>query len=711
MPIPPSFFPAPNSRECQDRRRFKTGAVGGLTIALIGNPNAGKTTLFNVLTGLRAKTSNFPGTTVEHRQSHFSTGRHRALLIDLPGLYSLDAVTPEEKVARDALKGCVEGIPEPDCIVVVVDATNLERNLFLVGQILELKRPVIVALNMMDSVQREGIRIDLPMLEEQLGCPVIPVSAKAEMGMDELVGCMDRMLSEPRVPAVSSSLMACGACEGCQYAARYNWAEQVVDRCGTRDKQARGRTTEAIDHILTHPVVGVVAFLMVMLLTFVLIFWIAQYPMGWIDLIFAHSGALIRRVVPPGLFQSLLVDGILGGVGGMLVFLPQICILFFVLSLLEDTGYLARAAFVMDRLMHRVGLPGKAFVPLLSAHACAVPAILATRVIEDRRDRLATIMIAPLMSCSARVPVYAMVIALLVPRNPLKAAGLFAAAYVIGISVGLLMALVFKKTLLKGETKPLVIELPSYRMPSLRSAWIMTLDRALVFLSKAGTVILVISVVLWAMATFPRMERADLSGADHAHLDGLRMEASRLRVEASGMEVAGRALEAEVARREADAVDGDAAVFMQRRSLEFSWAGRMGRLIEPVMRPLGFDWKISIGIVSSFAAREVIVSTLSVLYGVGDGGGESKDSLYDALRTSTWEDGSPVFTWPASLSLLVFYILAMQCLPTLVVTLRETGAWRWPLIQFGYMSLLAYIAAWITYRVAMLVAANGGIPI
>jgi ferrous iron transport protein B len=347
--------------------------------------------------------------------------------------------------------------------------------------------------------------------------------------------------------------------------------------------------------------------------------------------------------------------------------------LFFVLALLEDSGYMARAAFVMDRLMHKVGLPGKAFVPLLSAHACAIPAIMSTRVIEDRRDRLATIMVIPLMTCSARIPVYAMVTALLFPHEPLKAATLFAGAYALGIVAAMTMAWIFKRTLLKGPIRPLVIELPNYRLPSLRNALLLTYDRARAFVTTAGKTILVISLVLWALANYPKTAVEDMPANVQVQLAELQ---------ASGNEAGVERL-------------------TQKVELEHSFAGRMGRTIEPAFAPLGFDWKMSVGVLSSFAAREVIVSTMAVLYGLGaDGAEDGVTSLLGSLRGATRPDGSPVFTSAACLSLLVFYVLAMQCLPTQAVTRRETGSWKWPLIQFGYMTVLAYVAALVTYQLA-----------
>jgi ferrous iron transport protein B len=396
--------------------------------------------------------------------------------------------------------------------------------------------------------------------------------------------------------------------------------------------------------------------------------------MDLIDSLFTGLGAKIARMMPEGDLRNLLVQGVIGGMGGMLVFLPQICILFFCLSLLEDTGYLARAAFVMDRLMRHVGLPGKAFVPLLSAHACAIPAIMATRVIEDKRDRLVTILVVPLISCSARIPVYSMLAALLFAHDPWRASLVFTGAYALGTVAAVAAAFVFKRTILKGETRPLVLELPIYKVPSLRTAILTTLDRAAVFVRNAGTVILLISVALWALATYPK--------------SALPPEAIALEQQAASLS-GGNAEELQL---KADRLIG-------RHALEHSIAGRVGRLIEPVIRPLGFDWQIGIGIISSFAAREVIVSTLAVVYGVGeDVAKENPASLYDSLRQARRSDGTKIFTTATCASLLVFYVLAAQCLSTQAVTRRETNSWKWPAIQLVYMSVLAYVAAFVVFQ-------------
>jgi ferrous iron transport protein B len=412
---------------------------------------------------------------------------------------------------------------------------------------------------------------------------------------------------------------------------------------------------------------------MVMALTFLLIFWVAQYPMDLIDGGFSRVAKTLGRWLPAGDLNSLVTDGVVSGAGAVVIFLPQICLLFFVLALLEDSGYMARAALVMDRLMRRVGLSGKAFVPMLSAHACAIPAIMSTRVMEDRRDRLAAIMVIPLMTCSARLPVYALVTALLFPPQPLMAALVFASAYGIGIVAALAMGWVFKKTLLKGPVRPLVIELPNYRRPSLRNALLLTYDRAAAFLKTAGTTILLISLATWALATYPKTP-----------IDKMPAE-----------------VQSRVAELGAAGDDAGAERLVDQVRLENSLAGRLGRAVEPAFAPLGFDWRISVGVMSSFFARETVVSTLAVLYGLGPDG--DADSLRESLRSAKRSDGTPVFTTAACLSLLVFYVLAMQCLPTQAVTRRETGTWKWPLVQLGYMTALAYTAALVVFQTASLV--------
>lgn len=630
------------------------------------------------MTGLRAKTANFPGTTIERRIGHAQINGGKIKILDLPGLYSLSDVTAEERVVHELLLGLNPAEGRPKAVVLLIDATNLERNLYLASQVLELGLPTIVALNMVDIAERAKIDIDVERLAADLRCPVIPVSARSKRGIDTLARQIGNLV-ESTLPYAGPELnQAICNCQGCPYEARYDWAEQVGERCQSRHSVSEPGQTDRLDAILTHPWIGIGAFLSVMFAVFALIFWVAQYPMDWIEQGFAVVGSSFARWLPEGDFRSLLVDGVIGGVGGVVVFLPQICILFFFLALLEDTGYLARAAFVMDRLMRGVGLSGKAFVPMLSAHACAIPAIMATRAIDGKRDRLVTILVLPLLSCSARIPVYAMITALLFPAQPVMAGLLFTLAYSLGIGAALLMAFVFKATLLPGETRPLVLELPSYRLPSLKTALYVTLDRARIFVRRAGTIILAVSIVLWFLATYPKSDAPPESRA----LSSQAVESME----------EGRLEEAESLRRDAERLTAQS-------QLAESFAGRLGRLIEPAIAPLGFDWQIGVGIVSSFAAREVIVSTLAVVYGVGEAAiDENPGSLYDTLEAAVRSDGTPVFTTATSVSLLIFYVLAMQCLSTQAVTRRETGGWRWPLFQLGYMTALAWTASFVTFQ-------------
>ncbi|MGA3162599.1 MAG: ferrous iron transport protein B [Verrucomicrobiota bacterium] len=649
------------------------------TLALVGNPNAGKTTLFNALTGLRAKTANFPGTTIERRVGRVQIGQRQMIIVDLPGLYGLESSSPEEKMASDALRGRLAKHAAPDAALVVVDATNLERNLFLASQVLELDCPVIIALNMMDMARREGIHIDVEKLRSELGCAVVPVAARTGKGIDDLRHEIGRLAAGAMPEAVAHCKPNCAICGSCPYQARYEWTESVSAKVMDAAVARRSQHTEKLDEILTHPIAGMVVFAGVMLSLFVLIFWVAKIPMNLIDHLFTDIGAWVAARVSESDLRSLLVNGIVGGVGGILVFLPQICILFFALSLLEDTGYLARAAFVMDKVMRRLGLPGKAFMPLLSAHACAIPAIMSTRVIENPRDRLVTILITPLMACSARIPVYAMVTALLFPQSPFKAALIFTGAYATGIIFAMIAALVFQHTILPGGSKPLVIELPPYRLPGLRTALLHTFDRAKIFIKQAGTIILLISLLLWTLSHYPK------SAPPAA--------AVTLTAQAAQVEKSGDA-------KRADELHLTAGRLTAQSSLQHSFAGRIGHIIEPVIKPLGFDWQIGIGILSSFAAREVIVSTLAVVYGVGEGSTEQgRTSLYSSLRHATRTDGTPVFTTATCISLLVFYILAAQCLATSAVVRRETNSLKWPLFQIIYMTGLAYVASLIVYQI------------
>lgn len=668
-------------------------ALAAPLIALVGNPNAGKTTLFNALTGLRAKTANHPGTTVEYRTGLALAGTSPVEILDLPGLYSLEAASAEERLARDILHGDANGMRRPQAIILLLDATNLERSLGLASQVLELDLPIVVALNMMDSAARDGIQLDLPKLEAELGCHVVPVTARTGEGVGDLRMAIAEVARGAK--RASKPTAICDSCSGCAFSARYEWAERVGANVSVNPRPTTPEFTDHLDGVLTHPVAGLVAIAAVMFGLLALIFWGAQFPMDMIDWLFGKLAAgtdtglmALARELPTGVVQnflqddvrSLVVRGLIGGVGGVLVFLPQIGLLFFALALLEDTGYLARASFVMDRLMSKAGLPGKAFVPLLSAHACAIPAIMSTRVIEDWRDRLVTILIAPLMSCSARIPVYTLVVGgLLLPHNPMLAAAAMAGAYGLGASSGLMGAMLLRRTVLPGATQPLVMELPRYRRPSLRTAFWTALDRIRVFIRKAGTVILVFSLALWVLAEYPKT--------------GPSQQVQSLQSRAVALEQAGQGVPADLLRTEAHRLH-------EREALAYSFAGRVGHFVEPVLSPLGFNWQIGLGIVTSLVAREVIVSTLVVVYGAGDPNAPgASTSLVDNLRHATRADGTPLFTVATCLSLLIFYVLALQCTSTIAVVRRETGGWKWPILQFVGMSTGAYLASLIAFQV------------
>jgi ferrous iron transport protein B len=651
-------------------------SVRAARIALVGNPNTGKTTLFNRLCGTRAKTSNFPGTTTSARIGRALVGGDQPVdVVDLPGLYQLNLDVPEAAIVRDVLAGT--GLfAKPDAVLVVVDACNLTRNLILTGQLLSYRVPVVVALNMVDLAQRRGLSLDPARLGAHLGCPVVPVVARRGTGLDDvrlvlgeaLAGATGRRFDVRPVPAPVDPVAAEGGLAA--------WAERVVaDSVGGSNAVGSGADTltERFDKTFTHPVLGLLLFAAVMVGLFYTLFALATVPMDLIEATFAELGALSGRLLPEGLVHDLVAQGIIGGIAGTVVFLPQICLLFFLISLLEDTGYLARAAFVMDRVLCRFGLPGHAFVPLLTSHACALPGIMSARLIPDRRDRVATILVAPFMSCSARLPVYVLLTSLLFAGQPLLAAAAFAACYVLGAVAALGSALLFRRTLLRGQARPMILELPSYKTPSLANALIAAKDQGLAFLKTAGTAIMAICIVMWWLNAFPRV--------------GPQPEAEALRARAAST----------VDAAEAEALVAGADLIDQRATQAGSYAGRMGRTLQPAFAPLGFDWQLTVGVLTSFLAREVFVSTMSVL--VADANDDVTDAgVIARIRSATRDDGSLVFTPATATSLLIFFVLAMQCLPTLAVTRRETGHIKWAGLQLGYMTTVAYLAALAAYQ-------------
>ncbi|HKP76315.1 MAG TPA: ferrous iron transport protein B [Longimicrobiaceae bacterium] len=698
---------------------------GLLHVALVGNPNTGKSTLFNALTGMRQRVGNYSGVTVERVEGRYrdADGQPVAVL-DLPGTYSLSASSPDEEIALSVLLGRAKGVDAPDVVVVVADAQNLERNLFLASQVLELGLPTVVALNQVDAALAAGIHVDPIELTLELGAPVVATIATKGEGIELLKRAVTRAAAlppatrrfelQPEAAAAVAPLEAClvrgglspsaagmealrllavthigphlehveGLAEAVETArarleaagiparsleaeARYGWIAEVVDRVATHTQTGKKTLTDRIDAVALHRVWGPVLFLAVMAMVFQSIFTWAAPIMDRVEALFGALGGAVGALLPPGDLRSLIVDGVIGGVGSVLVFLPQIVILFLFIGILEDSGYMARAAFIMDRFMRSVGLHGRSFIPLLSGYACAVPGVMSTRTIESPKDRLATIMVLPLMSCSARIPIYTLLIGAFIP--PIAVAGIFSlqgmtllAMYLLGTLTALGMAAVFKTTLLKGRARPMIMELPPYRIPTVRSLALSVGHRASMFLRKAGTVILSLTIVLWALATYPKSHPAP----------------------------------------------GTAPEVAQEQQLAHSALGRMGHTIEPAVRPLGYDWKIGVGIVSSFAAREVFVSTMGTIYGIG-----AADETSGALRRELQAErnlrtGKPVYTPLVAVGLMVFYVFALMCMSTLAVVVRETGGGRkglaWAGFQFAYMLALAYVSAFIVYRGGLL---------
>jgi len=657
------------------------GPVVPLRVAMVGNPNVGKTSLFNRMCGVRAKTANFPGSTVEARVGAAVVGGIELELVDLPGVYAVDLDLPESKLCRDCLAGRLDGCM-PDALLVVIDATNLARGLRLFKSVASAARPVAVALTMTDLAQARGLSIDPERLAVALGVPCVAANGRAGSGIEQLAAALrDAREVSPQVLAAS---LAPGWVD--------ETAASIVGGPNSIGSET-DRWTDRLDSAFTHPLLGAIVFIAAMALVFFAIFRLAELPMELIEGAASMLGGWVAATMPEGAVSDLLVNGVIGGVAGTVVFLPQICLLFFLLALLEDTGYLARAAFVMDRLMCRFGLPGQAFVPLLSSHACALPGIMSARLIPDPKDRLATILVAPFMSCSARVGVYVLLVSILFPSSPFLAGLAFAGCYALGAIAALLTAVLFRRTILKGKSRPMVLELPPYRLPSLRSALLTTYDRGLVFLKNAGSVILAICILMWWLSAYPKADTPEQALALVA-----RAQAVAAQVESAPDDAAKEALSAE-----ADTLTAEAEVLASRAQQQFSFAGRLGNAVEPVFAPLGLDERLTVAVLTSFLAREVFRSTVTVLVGSGDSDDDTR--VADELRGATRADGSPLFDAATSASLLVFFVLAMQCLPTLAVTRRETGSWKWPAVQFAWMSAVAYIAAFATH---LLVQSFGG---
>lgn len=653
-----------------------------LTIALAGNPNAGKTTLFNSLTGLNQKVANYPGVTVERKDGRWSANGHDIHLIDLPGLYSLDATSLDEHIASDVLRGEVAGVSKPDAVVAVVDATNLERNLYLVTQLFEYGVPVVVALTMIDIFEKQKHEIDIERLSISLGVPVVAVNASGNRGVDELAEKVAEVIADSREPAFQLNGNAVDG-ENAKIFARYNFISNAVQESVRHNDIEAHNFSERIDRVLTHRFFGLLILIGILLLVFQTIFSWASMPM---DLLEGGFGTLTdgaRAILPEGILADLVADGIIAGVGGVLIFLPQILLLFLFISILEDSGYMSRAAFLMDKLMSRVGLHGKAFLPLMSSFACAIPGIMATRTIEDRRDRFATIMIAPFMSCSARLPVYTLMIGAFFTGQTVLGfisvgALLMLVMYALGIVVAVIVAFILKRTILRAPPPPFVMELPPYRLPNIRTVLQNMFTRAWLFVKRAGTVILAISIILWALMYFPRAEPPAVAG-------GLTQPVESVLTDSNS-------------KLQPPATAGGSARDADTSQLQNSYAGKLGHFIEPVIQPLGFDWKIGVALIASFAAREVLVSTLSIIYNVGKDENEESETLIGAIRNAKDENGQIVWTPLTALTLMVFFVLAMQCMSTIAVVRRETNSWTWTLFMVGYMTGLAYFVAFLTFQ-------------
>lgn len=715
-------------------------------VTVAGNPNTGKTSIFNRLTGENLKVGNYPGVTVERCEStvHLDTN-HIATVCDVPGTYSLSARSAEEQIAILAIAG-IPPLTPPDLTVVVVDATQLSRNLYLVLQVIEAGGPAIVALNMVDMLEVRGLEIDVAALENRIGIPVVPVSGLTGEGIPQLRARMVELLEHPEqgtaewhwkpqegkladdIEAVANqlptawlrdssirrrslamwSLLSVDMEDELEYIP--DGLREVVVQC--RDAaEAEGREiereiietrfawidghmheflhekqidsmplTERIDSVLLHPLTGFVSFLLVMGIVFQSLFSWSEPAIAFVEAAIGLLAGAVSAILPSGIVQDFLVDGVVAGVGSVIVFLPQILLLFLFIGIMEDTGYMARVAFLMDRIMRHLGLHGRAFVPMLSGFACAVPAVLATRTMERQRDRFLTMMVVPLMTCSARLPVYTLIIAALFPPTRMFGVApvqgtLMMIMYLFSTVIALLAAAVLSRTVFKGVSVPLILEMPPYRRPHFRSVLRMMWMRSSLFLREAGGVILTCTIVLWILLSFPKHPTLEKD------YDAIRTQA---RIELSGVEL----------QLQLDAIDGEE----QGDIFRHSFGARMGQFIEPVLEPLGFDWKIGVGIIGAFAAREVFISTMGVVYGVAGEADEESVTLREKVRSEMRPDGTPVYTPLVGLSLMVFFALACQCMSTLAAVYRETKTWRWPIFLFSYMTVLAWLFSFGIYQ-------------
>jgi len=743
-----------------------------INVAILGNPNTGKSTVFGALSGVRQRVGNYPGVTVEKRIGAVTIGRRRFALIDLPGTYSLAPRSPDEMVVVDTLLGRRDDVPPPDVVLCIVDASNLDRNLYLLSQVLELELPTVVALNMTDVALQKGISLDVDRLRRQLGVPVVETQAHRKVGVEELKaalasapgmkwtwpespfpvefsrevdalwkkiqdsgsGALPRFLVErllldvggyldrakrsgvrgeirSEIALARKRLAAAGfPVPGVEASARYVWVSEMLDGVVTHPYVRKVTLSDKLDHVLMHKVWGTLVFFVLMALMFQSIFQWAVPLTDFIQWGTGQVGDVIAGWMPEGAVCSLLVDGVVAGVGSVLAFLPQILILFLFIAVLEDCGYMARAAYLTDRLMSSIGLSGKSFIPLLSSFACAVPGIMAARVIENRRDRLVTILIAPLMSCSARFLVYSLLIAAFIPPTTyfggwvgLQGITLFG-MYMVGIVTAILVALILKLTILKEPTPPFVMELPGYKIPTLQTVLFRVVERGWRFVRQAGTVILAASIVVWAAAYYPRANQPE-----HVALRDRAAAITSDIAEVRPMEATRAAAFRGTDRQRLDSLRAELAAVNRRiagAQMRQSYLGRLGHLIQPAVRPLGWDWRIGCGVIASFPAREVVISTLGVIYNLGDEQEAKSVPLRQKLKSATWEGTDrPVYNVPVALSIMVFFALCAQCAATLAVIRRESNSWVWPVFAFTYMTGLAYLAALATYQIGMLFAA------
>ncbi len=697
-----------------------------LKVALVGNPNSGKSTLFNALTGMNQKTGNFPGVTVDKKSGFAKLNPSvTAQFIDLPGTYSLYPKSLDERVAFDVLCN-PDNLDHPDVTIIVADASNLKRSLFLVSQILDLRIPVVLALNMMDMVEKEGAVIDAVRLSEKLGVKVVGISARSKDGVEVLKQALLQPLAVPQYDFIDIRKIAPEAIEkvhavtkvksdfaafqiinnisdisylhnaeqqkkigealntlvidvsklqSLESVERYKVINRIVEECITHKSAIKTESfTHKLDTILTHRIWGYFIFLVVLFFIFQTIFFLAAFPMEWIESLFLTLSELASSVLPEGEVSNLIVNGIIAGLSGVVVFVPQIALLFTFIAILEDTGYMARVSFIMDKLMRRFGLNGRSVIPLISGVACAVPAIMSARTISSWKERIITIFVTPLMSCSARLPVYTLLISLVVPQD--EKSGFFnyqglilMVLYLIGFVAALLAALIMKWILKAREKSYFIMELPVYRTPQWRTVWLTIYDKVKVFLFDAGKIIVAISIILWFLT---------------AHAPGNRFEDIEKKYQEYN--VRGGLNQNEI----------DAKVASEK--LEVSYAGMLGKSIEPAIKPLGFDWKIGISLVTSFAAREVFVGTMATIYSAGNT--DNTQTIREKMQAEKDpETGQPKFTLAVGFSLMIFYAFAMQCMSTLAVVYRETKTWKWPTLQFFFMGALAYVSSFLVYQI------------